>query len=102
MTVQSAVQTIADKLADAEKHAAQAVKDFRQLRDEFAEIASGVPGTGLLTAKLHAQLVALATGYGADLLSLHHEMTEHAKALGIDIPDAAPAEGEIGIMSGGR
>lgn len=102
MTVQTAVQTIADKLADAERRASQTIKDFRQLRDEFAEIADGTPGTGLITAAYQAKLVAVASTFGAEILSIHLELTNYAQQFGIDIPGAAPTDGEIGIMSGGR
>ncbi len=101
MTVESAVQTIADKMGEAESRASMTINMFRNLRDEFGEIAQGVPGTSLLAPKFHTRLVALATTFGADLLQIHYEMTEEAKRLGIDIPSAPPGEGEIGIFSGG-
>jgi len=102
MTVQTAVQKIADVMADAEKRAWHNVKDARQLKDEFREIADGVPNAQLLSAKYSAELVAITSQTSAQLLDLHYRMTKDAIELGIDVPPAGGGEGEIGILSGGR
>ena len=101
-TTNDAVQNIANTLAEMERKAHANVRDARQTRDDFKAISENGDASPLLTSKHHAALVAISTDYAASLLDLHYRMTEDAKALGIDIPDAQETPGDdIGILSGG-
>ena len=105
MTTSVSVQTIASAMADIERRIRQSVKDARQLRPHFKAIADD-PGAGvtqLLASRYHGRLVAILSTVSADIIDLHHEMVEDAKARGIDMPpiDEPEDDGEIGIMGGG-
>lgn len=101
METNDAVQGIADKMAACEGRAWTNVQAARGLKDEFKAIADNGDAPSLLVSQYHARLVAITSAHAADLLELHHKMTESAKELGIDLPDAVPTEGEVGILSGG-
>lgn len=101
-TTPTAVQAIADFMASAEKRAHLNVKSARDLRDDFKAISENGDVPTLKVSALHAELVALTTGYAASLLSLHDRMTDVAKLYNVDVPPAQETQGEdIGILSGG-
>ncbi len=96
------VQNIANFMAEAERRAWLNVKGSRDLRPDFKTISEEGSAPVLLTSKYHAELVALTCAHSAQLLDLHHCMTEDAKALGIDMPPAEETEGgDIGVLGGG-
>lgn len=103
MTVQTAIQTIADKLADAERRTSQTLKDFRGLRDEFKEIGDETQGAGLIASAYAAELEFIAARQKSELLDLHVRLENDRKILGL--PDAnvpLAGDGEVTIFSGGR
>lgn len=101
MTTTESVQAIADFMADAEKRAWLNLKGSRDLRADFKTISDDGSAPVLMTSKYHAELVAMTAAHSAQLLDLHHRMTEDAKMRGIDIPPATPTEGEVGVLGGG-
>jgi len=102
MNTHNAVEKIANTMAEIERRNALNARDARNLRDEFKAISENGDAPPLLTSALYARLVALTATAGADVLELHHQMTEHAKVLNIDVPPAQETqEGEIGILGGG-
>lgn len=104
MNTHDAVQTIANAFAEAERRDRHTVKEGRQLRDEFKAIAENGDAGTLLTTSLFARYDSMNTRHAAERLELHHEMTEIAVGLGIDVPPTGTADGgeDFGILSGGR
>lgn len=103
MDTSDAVARLGATMAKVEKRAQANIADARATRDEFKAISDNGDAPPLLTSKFYGRLVALTQTYAADLLELHHQMTEEAKARDIDVPPAAPSDDdeEIGILSGG-
>lgn len=101
MTTADSVQHIADELAEIEKRLHKNARDALDLRERFKEISENGDAPPLLTSKYWSELVAITASGAAAVLDLHHRMTEDAKRLGIDIPDATPVDDGIGILSGG-
>lgn len=101
MSVKQAVQKIADAFADAEKRDRETLKDFRDLRGAFKVIKDAGHIGAIRALAAAAELEALAARHKAEKLVLHHQLTEEAKALDIDIPQAPSDEGEIVVMGGG-
>jgi hypothetical protein len=101
-TTHDAVEKIANTLAAIERNNAQNAKLARGLADEFKAISENGDASPLLTSARYAEIVALTSGAASAVLTYHHQVTEDAKALNIDVPPAQETqEGEIGILSGG-
>lgn len=103
MSVQTAVQTIADAMADAERRTSQTLKEFRNLRDEF-KVIGGEPGAGLIASAYAAELEFIAARHKSELLDLHVRLENDRKALGLPDANIPPSGdgGEVTIFSGGR
>lgn len=102
MQTNEAVASIAEVMADMERRAHANAKAARQAKDAFKAISDNDDAPPLLTSKHYARLVALTAAHAAELLALHNDMTEDAKALGIDVPPASSDDdGDIGVLSGG-
>lgn len=93
MTVEEAVELGATTFANAETAAKEIRKTFRDLKPVFETIRDAGHIGGLESLALTTRCDALATQFVADLYDLHAELTEKAKAAGIDLPV---------IASGGR
>ena len=101
MSVDQAVQQIASAFADAEKRDRQTLNDFKGLRSALKVIKDAGHIGAIRALSAAAELESLASRHKAEKLAVHHQLTEEAKALGIDIPGAPNDDGEIIVMGGG-
>lgn len=86
METAQAVQDLANVFADAEASARKIKNDFRSAR-KLLETISANEGNGALKAQAAASVMdMIATGFEAEIWRLHSELTEEAKARGIDLP----------------
>ena len=86
MNTPDAVDAIVAILADVESLAEQAKAKLDQLPAMFTDINTN-GDAGLLISKASSlRARALGLGFKADLLQFHSDLTEAAKARGIDIP----------------
>jgi hypothetical protein len=86
MDTAQAVQELADIFADAEATARKVKNDFRSAR-KLLEVISTNEGSGALKAQAAASAMDLiATQFEAGIWKLHADLTEEAKARGIDLP----------------
>jgi hypothetical protein len=86
MTTDEAVAAAAQKMADAESAAKIAKDALRDLKPLFKTINENGDAGLLLSRSMAMQADALGTQFEADVWSLHRDLTEFAKALGIDLP----------------
>lgn len=86
MTTEEAVAKIAKAFADAEEAVEDLNRDFRETADAWKTLHSdGVIG-GIEAQKHYRRMTALSGQFIADLYTLHSELTERAKELGVDLP----------------
>lgn len=93
MTVEEAVEKIADAYADAEAKAQHIVTEFGNTKDAWETLRDNSVIGGLEMQHRYRRLKALAVQFQSELYSLHADDTARAKELGVDLPS---------IESGGR
>lgn len=84
MDTATAVQTIADSLADAEESAAGIRDAMRNAKPAFEQIATEPGVSTLETLAFATELDALVTKFQADLYAVHSRLTQRATALGLE------------------
>jgi len=86
MSVETAVQKLANIFEEAEQHARDTKEDFRAMRKMLEEIRdAGVIG-GLECQQLAGEADALATQFEASVWDMHRRWTVRAQELGVDLP----------------
>jgi hypothetical protein len=86
MTTETAVSAAAAIMAELETLAHTAKTKCRDLRPLFKEINDNGDAGLLVTRSMSSKADALGTQFEADVWALHAELTELAKARGIDLP----------------